>query len=501
MFPGKKSAMTDFRYRAIVIDDKVGGSRNYFEKRTDWKLDFETFTSVDDCLKRIFKGISDPTGSTHHDFDLVFLDFDLGEKQNTKYPGGGLSLYPLFTHSYRSGKPGDCVVCTYSDVLHGTRGEFCRLFELCESLRLGSAFAVSSVAFDKLDLSQPIKQRAESLLRASPSEAIREIYNLLVRGGIEDFVEATQQRLSVLSRLCSADVTPAKLRPDFNNPNLWGSGEMPAFEDQAREIVTWLGELVSDSNYAHTASDIYHFNPSDGTDLPDIYSWAHVPNKENDSNDPRPYIHGNSILLDRPYSLHPYHIQALMAIEAGEANRRCSEVHRAFRLSLIDTAEQRYEEGNSSRPYDKGYFLLDVIANDYDNKFNLSPINVPNGGYVYVPLVALRDILSDLCAQTQVESPAYQVIVSENRMSVAFILPAGEMVSNEAVVSFAKRSKHWAVGRKIADWGELVVCTYEDAFLIYGETLWVDSDRFGSSAFALPDNSYCLIFPMEEKLL
>src|SRR6266511_180950 len=463
-------------YKALLIDDS-DNARKGAEKFRAHGVDFKTVAGVDECLREIF-GISDiksprPFTEVSHDFDIVLIDYELPNEMDL-YPNMGLAIYPLFVHSYKSTTPGQCIVCSYSAMLQKAYAKYSALFRLGEQIRLGKDVSYHQGGFGGFELSPLIQARADNLLRKSGTGAIIEVWEKWMSGDLDG-------RLGVLSDLLKFEVTLRSLRPDYGNDVFFRVGSAPRIDTQTEEFGKWLHALVTESNYAKEAHAVYSY---DG--VPNVNRWAHMVNSEEVENDPRKFLKDGRLQLDKPRTLHQGHVEALMATTFHTNVEKCSQVHKAFRLSLDDSNNCRPD--HSTHKYAKGYFLADVTP----TAVTITRPRDGCDGYVYVPQKVLKSFLEDLT--TQLPAKEIRVDVCEDGRFAIFWCKSDKTLNEMDASAIATNAK-WKCKKDIHCWGELAVFTNDGAFAVLGNKLQTMPTRLKD--YPVENNSVCLMFPKE----
>ena len=482
--------MDPFCYKVLLVDDLLS-AKDKAEVLSAFGVTFVHVSGVQSCLERVF-GVSDikyvEYWAVEHDFDIVLLDYYL-EPDMKAYPNGGIALYPLFVHGFTKKKLGQCVVNVYSARFRKDYEEYSYLFELTEQIRLRTKYSYSLAGFGDFALWPSIAQRAKSILEVCPSAVIHELYEIWTSSSSDE--EALSTSLPLMSASIGRDVCMRSLRPDYGCEAFFRKGEMPAIDTQRIDLGGWLNDLLVNSNYAREAHYVYTFGSGEGQSTaskPDIYSWCHNSGGDESANDPRAGRDWEDgvLHLDKERRLHRDHVSAIKGVRCSPYPTRCSDAHRAFRLSLKDTASQHFP------PYDKGYFLREITGQPFTFL-----VDHAVEGYVYVPILTLKRHLTDLNQQLENSSHTYTVKLCDKGRHVAFALTSSSQITREDAEHIGSRAK-WQVKTSIAAWGELVICTESgERFSVVGRTLFTMPERFTQEAFPLPSNSISLLYPVE----
>ena len=155
--------------------------------------------------------LSIPVSRIQHNYDIVFLDFQLLPDDMKNYPMGGLSLHSLFKAAFTPLKPGDCIVCCYSDKMANELPKARYLFELTERKMRNQDGVVGlhQSGVKGIDRKPLYQAKAESILSEAPFAVFVEIAERWVdlgkEGGwdqpliyLSDFLEVQQCSLNQL---------------------------------------------------------------------------------------------------------------------------------------------------------------------------------------------------------------------------------------------------------------------------------------------------------------
>jgi len=467
---------SDYVCRVLVLDDKDVESALKNEMPTG--IELKCVKTIEEALA-LFTPSLIPKTTLHseaqnaqHSFDVVFLDWDLGEAQMNNYPHGGLSLQGLFQTCYSKQWP--CFVIGYSDYLQAQKRELHWLLNFMEararrSERLHHLFT-SGVA--KIQWKAILAERGKTILMHAPPNVVQEII-AAVEDNRENVNHLAQLQLNDLAVYLKAPTITLAQLLHVENP-----GE--------QEIWSLLDSVLVSRSLCGVLHDLYV--------TPVIYDLAHATGR-------KVTLVGQGVTLDlvnnvvvvppafatslgtttiSRYCVPKTVVEGLNNIDTAHASdtepkqfkKRCDDVHELFRLALCNK--------NTG-----GYLLKEWTTQANEDL------------YLYIPKDLLGNLLEDLSNQTKGSTEKIGPVVSSCGRWVTFFIKQTstqiEFTGATAIAHSLATKPKWGPFPEIMRWGVICVTDKNKSC----KCVWPNGTTdISSTDLNSPPNSLGLRFPV-----
>jgi len=430
---------SDYVCRVLVLDDKDVESA--LKKDLPTGIELKCVKTIEEALA-LFKPSLIPNTTlhseaqnAHHSFDVVFLDWDLGEAQMNNYPHGGLSLQGLFQNCYSKQWP--CFVIGYSDYLQAQKRELHWLLNFMEARARRSErphhLFTSGVA--KIQWKAILAERGKTISMHAPPNVVQEII-AAVEDNRENVNALAQVKLSDLAVYLKAPTITLAQLLHVENPS-------------EQEIWSLLDSVLVSRSLCGVLHDLYV--------TPVIHDLAHMTRRQVTlaAQDVTLDLANNVVTVPSAFATSLgtssiYHYCVPNAVVSGldridkahasdtspeQFKRRCDEVHELFRLAL--------RNGNTG-----GYSLKEWTTQANKDL------------YLYIPKDLLCSLLEDLSNQTKGSTEKIGPVVSLCGRWVTFFIKQTttqiESAGATAIAHSLATKPKWGPFPEIMHWG--VIC-------------------------------------------